>query len=119
MVDLLQDEACLQEAQATPTIGFRDQRRQVPRLGQLLYKRLGILAFFVQLTPVRPGIQLAQVVHRLAERLLLLRQCDTNLGHGSVSLLVPPAKLAGQLRCAALAPLEPWWPAFVEGTHAF
>src|SRR5215831_7236996 len=101
MVDLLQDETCFQDAQATPTIGFRDQSRQVSCFGQLLYKRLGILAFFVQLTPVRARIELAQVVHRLAERLLLFRQCDTNLSHASVS----PLPLALVLRTAIAPPV--------------
>src|SRR5438093_2902869 len=106
MIDLLQDQPALQDTEATSTIGFRDQCRQVPRLGELLDEGLGILPFFIQLPPVRPRIELAEVVHRLPECLLFFRQCDPHLCHGSLS----PSPLLPSPLHPTLAALKPWRP---------
>ena len=91
-VDFLQDQAALEDAQTAAAVSFRNQRCKVPGLAQFLHECLGIFAFFVQLAPVCPRIELTQIGDRLLQRQLFFGEGDVDVRHGAPVFFKPLGK---------------------------
>jgi hypothetical protein len=81
LVDLLQDDRALGDAESAAAVLGRDQRGEDPRLGQGTNEGLGVGAVEVAASPVLAAEARAQLAHLGAERVMPVLVA---LGHGDI-----------------------------------
>ena len=126
-VDFLEDDRRFVDAEAGAAVGFGNEGRQVPGVGERLHEGVGICAGGIELAPIAVGKVLAEIADARAQILMTVRH---DCGGDHTWVAGPPAPrqaapLRSHSRCSlhSAAPLPPGQAAFtarstVERPHA-
>jgi hypothetical protein len=76
VIDFLENDACLGDAEAGAAEFFRYQRGEPTQFGEFADEGFGIFFFAIDLTPVGVGKLLANLLDLLADLLLFHRQVE-------------------------------------------